>query len=158
QRRWDVIKQPIRPDAPDSEFLCFWKLTGYDGNVVLAYSKELRLWKLNEYGEDTYSWSELPPFPRSMYEEVISSGNIANNVGSLRRLEWKRNGHLERRVPPRIIANSCGYVFVHLHKNKLAVFNAQGELIESIQGPPLRIFEQSEPRPFAYEINNVLWP
>ncbi|KAH9288681.1 hypothetical protein KI387_032798, partial [Taxus chinensis] len=64
-RTWSIISTPQRPLNPKYEPYCHdcisdWNLTGYDGNVVLVYTRYLRLWKLDE---NNNSWVEAKPFP-----------------------------------------------------------------------------------------------
>ncbi|GLJ24783.1 hypothetical protein SUGI_0473920 [Cryptomeria japonica] len=153
ENRWNVIRRPeTGTDVPEFEYHCCWKLTGYDGKVVLVDQVDMSLWKLNIEGCEGPSWSELQAFPRSLYEETVSLGNKrrANgglNVGS---------------IYPRIIINSCGWVLVYQCSKKLVVFDAEGRMVRSIEGILLKAIER-EPKSYqiqlyAYEINNVWWP
>ncbi|GLJ24787.1 hypothetical protein SUGI_0473990 [Cryptomeria japonica] len=147
ENRWDVIRRPeTGTDVPEFEYSSCWRLTGYDGKVVVVDQIDMSLWRLNIEGCEGPSWSELQAFPRSPYEETVSRGN-----------ESRKN---EFRVHPRIVINSCGWVLVHLPRKHLVVFDAEGRMMRSIEGKLLDAFElKGWPIPLhAYEINNVWWP
>ncbi|GLJ24790.1 hypothetical protein SUGI_0474020 [Cryptomeria japonica] len=151
EKRWDVIKRPQTAiDIPEFEYKCCWKLTGYDGKVVLVDQIDMSLWKLNIELCDKPSWSELQAFPKSPYEERVSCGN-----------KGRANGHPNvTRAYPRIVINSCGWVLVHIPLKQLVIFDAEGRMVRSIEGKLVRVFELAGWRfPLhAYEINNVWWP
>ncbi|GLJ51604.1 hypothetical protein SUGI_1096780 [Cryptomeria japonica] len=138
-RNWSIIELPSRPE--NSGDPSHWHLTGSDGNVLVAYKKDLSLWKLDE--EDN-SWSELQLFPRSLREE------------NMRRL----NDHSRRNLGTEVVANSCGWILVYMGGCKMIVFDAQGRIILCIQGKLLEFFHDigRSWNVFGYEINNVWWP
>ncbi|GLJ24797.1 hypothetical protein SUGI_0474130 [Cryptomeria japonica] len=76
ENHWHVIRRPeAGADVPEFEYHCCWKLTGYDGKVVLVDEIDMSLWKLNIEGCEGPSWSELQAFPKSPYEETVNVGN-----------------------------------------------------------------------------------
>ncbi|GLJ24800.1 hypothetical protein SUGI_0474180 [Cryptomeria japonica] len=153
ENRWDVIRRPeTRTDVPEFEYHCYWKLTGYDGKVVLVDEIDMSLWKLNIEGCGEPSWSELQAFPRSPYEEIVSRGN-----------KRRANRRLDTRFRhPQIVINSSGWVLVYQYSKKLVVFDAGGRMVRSIQGKLLKAIEEesvSSRIPLhAYDTNNVWWP
>ncbi|XP_057830097.2 F-box protein At5g49610-like [Cryptomeria japonica] len=51
ENRWDVIRRPeTGKDIPEFEYHCCWKLTGYDGKVVMVDQIDMSLWELNIEG------------------------------------------------------------------------------------------------------------
>lgn len=76
EKRWDVVRRLERAmHIPEFEYHCCWKLTRYDGKLVLVDEIDMSLWKLNIGGCEGLSWSELEVFPRSPYEEIVSRSN-----------------------------------------------------------------------------------
>ncbi|GLJ24796.1 hypothetical protein SUGI_0474120 [Cryptomeria japonica] len=150
ENHWDVIRRPeTGTDVPEFEYHCCWKLTGYDGKVVLVDEVDMSLWKLNIEGCDGPSWSELQAFPKSPYEETV-------RVGNTRRANGCPNvsfGH------PHIVINSCGWVLVYQCSKNLVVYDAEGRMMRSIEGKLLEAIERESTQiPLAYEISNVWWP
>ncbi|XP_057861833.2 F-box/kelch-repeat protein At1g57790-like [Cryptomeria japonica] len=138
-RNWSIIQLPSGPE--NSGEPSHWNLTGSDGNVLVAYKKDLSLWKLDE---ENNSWSELHLFPRSLREE------------NMRRL----NDHSRRNLGIEVVVNSCGWILVYMGGCKMIVFDAQGRIILCIQGKLLEFFQDigCSWDVFGYEINNVWWP
>ncbi|GLJ51601.1 hypothetical protein SUGI_1096720 [Cryptomeria japonica] len=112
-RNWSIIELPSGPENSGNP--SHWNLTGSDGNVLVAYKKDLSLWKLDEQNN---SWSELHLFPRSLREE------------NMRRL----NDHSRRNLGIEVVGNSCGWILVYMGGCKMIVFDAQGRIILCIQG------------------------
>ncbi|KAH9302690.1 hypothetical protein KI387_014273, partial [Taxus chinensis] len=80
----DPSAENYDPTTRNDDGTCFrcGKLTGYDGNVVLADNKDLCLWKLNEDVKDRgYSWLKLQEFLRILYEDLaLKQGSIVNDL------------------------------------------------------------------------------
>ncbi|GLJ28086.1 hypothetical protein SUGI_0551430 [Cryptomeria japonica] len=132
ERSWNVIELP-RNSANTPRVT--WQLTGSEGNVVLVCNKELKLWKLIE-DELDYKWLELQTIPRSLCQEGFGNEYY-----------------------PQIVVNSCGWVSVYLPGTKLALLDAEGRTIHSVNGGPLRGLEESCFTTFRpYELNNIWWP
>ncbi|GLJ34671.1 hypothetical protein SUGI_0697390 [Cryptomeria japonica] len=143
KKHWDVIRHPELTDRFLSQSFYHWQLTGYDGKVVLVYSKDLRLWRLNEDDREE-RWSGLPELPRSLCSEVVYTG-IVNDFGSQRSAQ--------------VVVDSSGWICVHLPGNKIVVFDEEGRLMRTIEGRQMAMFTQTRPTSVrAFEINNVWWP
>ncbi|GLJ24782.1 hypothetical protein SUGI_0473910 [Cryptomeria japonica] len=151
ENRWDVIKKPQTTiDVPEFEYQCYYKLTGYDGKIILVDQIDMSLRKLNIEGRKGPSWSELQAFPRSPYEETVRLRNL-----------WRADVQQNfKRAYPQIVMNSCGWVLVHLPGKKIYVYDAEGKMVRTIEGKLLRVFElKGWGIPIhAYEINNAWWP
>ncbi|GLJ24794.1 hypothetical protein SUGI_0474090 [Cryptomeria japonica] len=156
EKRWDIIRQPqTRSDVPEFEYehRCSWRLTGYDGKVVLVDQVDMSLWKLNIEGCEGPSWSEFQAFPKSPYKEIVSLGNFRRadrnpeNSGFI----WPH---------PQILINRCEWVLVHLPYQKLVVFDSEGRMIRSVEGRLFSAFGLEGWRVpiHGYEINNIWWP
>lgn len=140
---WDVIRHPQRPYVPYSNHLYHWRLSGYDGKVVLVHTKGLCLWELDEE-ERKNRWLEVDALPRKLCAEV-GCGGAANDISSQRCTQ--------------VVVNSSGWILVHLPKNKLLVFDGAGRTMQSIEGKQLTMFTQTYPTSVrAFEVNNVWWP
>ncbi|GLJ34677.1 hypothetical protein SUGI_0697450 [Cryptomeria japonica] len=119
------------------------ELTGCDGKVVLVYSKDLRLWRLNEDDGDE-RWSELPELPRRLCRQVLYTGSV-NDFGSQRSAQ--------------VVVDGSGWICVHLPRNKMVVFDGEGRVMQTIEGRQMAMFTQTRQTTVrAFEINNVWWP
>ncbi|GLJ34682.1 hypothetical protein SUGI_0697510 [Cryptomeria japonica] len=148
ERHWDVIRHPQRPYGPYSNHLYYWRLSGYDGKVVLVYTKGLCLWELDEDNRDEEEnrqrWLELAALPKKLCGEV-RCGGVVNDISSQRCTQ--------------VVVNSSGWILVHLPRNKLVVFDGLGRMMQSIEGRQLTTFTQTYPTSVrAFEVNNVWWP
>ncbi|GLJ34670.1 hypothetical protein SUGI_0697380 [Cryptomeria japonica] len=143
KKHWNVIRHPELVDRSLSQSFYHWQLTGYDGKVVLVYSKDLCLWRLNEDDGDE-RWSELPELPRSLCREVLYTG-IVNDFGSQRSAQ--------------VVVDRSGCICVHLPRIKMVVFDGEGRMMQTIEGRQMAMFTQTRPTSVrAFEINNVWWP
>eukprot|EP01018_Ginkgo_biloba_P028398 Gb_19345 [translate_table: standard] len=140
---WDLVKNPQTPNGPYSEQMHYWQMTGHDGRVVLVYNKHLCLWKLNEGDDDDatkYEWSVLQILPRWLYGEQECSD-------------------ISSQTCVQVVVNGSGWILVFLPKKKMVLFDAEGKVVQSMQGTELAMFTDTCPTFVrSFEVNNIWWP